>query len=690
MPLTAEQLEEESVARIPYFLANQCIPRDPVENVRFRKWIRHWVGMDLERQQLVRSACGHDPIFWIETFGWVHEPRGRQVRKRPLILWPHQREFLQEMYERRGERDLGAKKSRAQGITWGIEHIIYHCTEFEDDVIIMMLSRNKDMVDKKGSQDSLFWKLRWIREQQPPYLRSPWYDVDMLAKNLLNGNTVLGGVSSEDAGRGGRHFFDFPDELSAWGVRASHELMGSLDLTSDCMFPVGTPKGIGGAFDERIMVDKPKMDVMTLPWTRNPSQTVGLYRKRNGRVEYLDREFWSTVKVGWVRKRYDYVKFADGVSSHDPAVYHYPFVEEPNPPWDGLRSPWYDHMVNKLDNPILRARELDIQREKSGDIIFDVEKLKKCIQDHPKDPYHVGMLKFDASYFGIMSQRRLHYGTGDDMAGDVPTFAMPKWDEAEIGEWSLWFHLDERGRPPSARTYIIAADVSFGTGASNAALAVVDVERRRKVARFKSATTDATELAQITFAAAIWFGSANDLEAMVIFEKQGPGITFGKNMIEYGHSHFYRSRTDRSLAEDIGWPSSREGKAHLFREYRAALFKGYYANPDVEALEELRQYHWQQDKSHNSQVVIFVPMQTGMMLIEGSKGRPTAPHGDLAITDILAWHALKGVPPKDTPRDERADYVTGQGDFQPHTPGWRRQQYLRKHRAGRNDNDMWN
>lgn len=672
----------------PYWLNEQFVPKDPVENVRFRKWIRNWVGSDADRQHLLRSACGHDPLFWAETFGWVHEPRGKgRMRRRPLILYPHQRKYVTELFERRGERDLGCKKTRDQGATWGMEHVLYWCFEFEEEVLMMMLSRNKDLVDKPQSQDSLFWKFRYIRKMQPPYLRSPVYDANLMIKNHLNGNTLLGGTSVKDAGRGGRHFIDFIDELAAWSIEDSIQLMGSLDATNDCQFMLSTPQGLGGAFDERIMVDQPKCDVVTLKWLDHPQQSVGLYRKHEGKVEYIDREFWSTVKVGWFSKRCSYVKFPPGTDLHAPAAFYYPFQEEANPPWDGLRSPWYDHHVNRLDNPILRARELDIQRDKSGAVIFDVDKLIRVLHDSPKPPVRTGTLTFDADYFTIMHQRQLQ---GQSYLSDgSDEFKMPKWEKSTTGRWDLWINLDEHGRPSSKVPYVFAVDISEGAGVSNSAIAVIDAVNRIKVARYKNPFADPTDLAQIVFAAGRWFGCMNDPEALVIYEKQGPGQTFGKKLWEYGYTNFYRHKEGERAGDpgskDIGWPSSGKGKAHIFREYRAVLFSGQYSNPDKESLEELRQYHWQRAERGES-LVVFVSTKSGMTLGSDSALRP---HGDLAMTDALGVQALKTLIPAIQEADPEADYVSGEGDFKPNTPGWRRQQHLRNQRSAACDNDFW-
>ena len=74
------------------------IPRDAIENVKWRIRCRNRALEDKRFQDALWQACMDDILFFCAFALWVHEPRAR-VKRKPFIPWTHQEPVILAMDE---------------------------------------------------------------------------------------------------------------------------------------------------------------------------------------------------------------------------------------------------------------------------------------------------------------------------------------------------------------------------------------------------------------------------------------------------------------------------------------------------------------------------------------------------------------------------------------------------------------
>jgi hypothetical protein len=182
---------------------------------------------------------------------------------------------------------------------------------------------------------------------------------------------------------------------------------------------------------------------------------------------------------------------------------------------------------------------------------------------------------------------------------------------AKVKPWRFWIPLIEQplryeidgktitvpmSRPAQNTQYVFGIDISNGSGASNSVLSVLDHYSNQIVAKFWDAFTSPEDLAEVAAFAGVWFGGVK--LPFIIFEKNGPGVVFGRKLLKLGYPHIYFQRNETTTkpgAKDKktprwGWHSSNSRKEMLLGEYREALKNGQIINPCREALDECLDY----------------------------------------------------------------------------------------------------
>ena len=161
------------------------------------------------------------------------------------------------------------------------------------------------------------------------------------------------------------------------------------------------------------------------------------------------------------------------------------------------------------------------------------------------------------------------------------------FDDDIEGIAKLWCPIDETTGKPVEDNYIVGADISFGTGASNSTITVTNKTTGEKVAEFASSKIMPQKWAELAIAVCEMFHSAK-----LIWERNGPGRIFGMRIkeLEYGNI-YYQTNLDTGKVSDIaGWQSGKEEKKLLLDSYRSALHNGDFKNFSKIALEECLSY----------------------------------------------------------------------------------------------------
>ena len=122
------------------------------------------------------------------------------------------------------------------------------------------------------------------------------------------------------------------------------------------------------------------------------------------------------------------------------------------------------------------------------------------------------------------------------------------------------------------------------------------VQTKEVIMEFADAKVPPHELARVVCAAAIWVGgSKNGGRPLIIWESQGPGWDFGRQIMKtYEYPRIYFDRATRTLAEKRtnrgGWHSTNEKKELMLGGLRKAYALGGIMHHSEEAIGEATTY----------------------------------------------------------------------------------------------------
>jgi hypothetical protein len=272
-------------------------------------------------------------------------------------------------------------------------------------------------------------------------------------------------------------------------------------------------------------------------WTEHPEYKRGLYRfdPATNAVEVLDKTF-------------NYPPDFEFVKSGAPS----------GGPFPGIRSPWYDRMCVEIGSTRGIAIELDIDPGGSVSQFFNAMTVKSLIGTYCRPPSWEGDVSFD------------------------PDSGKPEGlIEVPGGPLKLWLQLKD-GKPPPDK-YGAGGDLSTGVGATNSCLCWSSGSTGEKVAEYASPSIPPERMALIAVAICWLFKDENGQPALFGWEHHGPGLNFGKRVVELGYPNIFYREAHQSLAGGKistipGWYPSNEQKRILLDSYRAALDFRHFIN----------------------------------------------------------------------------------------------------------------
>jgi len=555
--------------------------------------------------------CSRDVLFWLNSFVWTYDPRlvsGPNVV--PFVTWEAQDRAIEVIDAELGYGDVAVDKSRDEGASWIFVAEFVHRWIFDDMASFLLVSRKWDLVYKQGDPDSLFWKAQFIVDHLPAWIRPSYRIVEGHLENLENGSVIDGEATTGDVSTGGRRLSMLFDEFAKVPVSEAYDMLkASRDVTQSRMFN-STQQGTAHPFAELTDGNRACL-VVELNWWDDPRKNKGLYRWMRARLEKLDKGFVYPPKFTF-RPNDEYT--TDGCEGY----------EKMGRP----RSPWFDHECDRAGSPREIAEQLNRSKTGSDYQFFDPSVLNRLLLETVRPPYAVGEIEY-------------HTDTLQPIA----------FDQRASGRYKLWTAiLPDTGRPADDRRYCIGVDVAEGTGATPTVFSVGDCRTGEKVCEFASIRVMPHDAAQLGIVLARLFHNA-----LLIWEANGAGATFGNCVIDLGYHHVYMRRSDKSLSKKIsdvpGWWSSGTSKVELLGEYRRALSSGAYINHSVDAVVECKSYIFHgKTVIHSGSVGGVDPASTGEN------------HGDRVIADALCWHALKdhvSSQPGDTKRVVPANSLAG-------------------------------
>ena len=568
------------------------VPKEPAANVLFRRRLLRRCRNEPKFRRAVLEMCRRDIVFFTDVFVWQFNPNAigeGSFENGPFITWDLQEELVEEiLYCIQERRDLVIEKSREMGASWLCLIVMVWFTLFHRYKKFLCVSKDADAVDSADA-DSLFWKIDFILEHLPDWLKPKISRVKFRISNKGYKSAITGVASTGDIGVGGRATAVFVDEFSL--IKKDFQVLHHTANTTGCRIFNGTHRGTGTALAKITDPESPTAAFIRkfkMHWSRHPDKVAGAY--------HYDSETQAVVP-------------------HDP-LYEYPadfaFDTSGKPaggPFPGLRSPWYDFMCGRMDSGRAVAMDLDIDVSGSVEQLFPPLLIKTLISKYAQEPDWVGDLLVD-----------------DD--GRTLRFS-----ERAQGPLKLWTRLDRESRPQPA-PYVFGVDPSHGTGATPSCVSGLNGRTGEKVFQYVNPHIEPTPLAHLIVAVCNWFKDQDNAGAHLIWEIQGPGATFGKRVIESGYRRVYY-RTDESkvrikVSENPGWNSEAKSKDNLLVGYRDGLRggrEGRFLNRSKEALADCANFNF----TASGHVE-----HSGEASPDNNSGARIN-HGDLVIADALAW-----------------------------------------------------
>lgn len=595
---------------------HKIVPSSYGGNLRFRKWLLSRAKADRGYQRALVQMCREDLFFFINAFVWQYNPN-HDTRVAPFITWPGQvkaaREILQAIHDR---RDVWIEKSREMGASWLCLLIIKWGTDFHDWNKWLLVSRSADAVDRPDDSDCLMWKMDFVHQHLPDWLvdKNPDARRKMGYANQTTKSAITGQASTGKAGVGGRCNAMFVDEFTQ--IDEDYEVLHRTSDTTKCRIFNFTHLGVSTAafaMVDSIRRGMSRAKLLQLHWTRHPEKNKGMYRydPETHKVQFLHYdEETDTIKEGPCTYNF-------------PPDYHFALDGSPTGgPHPGIRSPWYDDQCERKNSSRAIAMDLDINPTGSVDQFFD--------------PI-------------VIHQLKITYGRTADWEGDVlydqDTGKFIEFIQKAGGPLKLWFNLDVHGNVPKS-VYGVGADVSQGTGATPSCLSIANGRTGEKVAEYTNAHIGVLQFAALTVALCSKFCNEDGEGAKLVWEHHGPGVAYGRKVMELGYGHVYRrvaeDKFGKPRSDTVGWAPMGAAKPTLLQDYKNALMRKTYLNYSIPALDECLKFKYGDKGS----------IEHGG---EANRDNPSASrenHGDHVIADALSHKMIKDVMQNQTIKKE--------------------------------------
>lgn len=174
---------------------------------------------------LCSQPNGDGWLYWLNTFGWILEPRNPSNSVHlPFITWPRQVQLIDEYVAMMATpapsplANIAVIKARDVGATWiDAAHNVYEWL-FSAYWTSLIISTNEELVISLKNPKSYFYKMKYLLVPPLEGMRTPWLlpegfegfypraphttEGDLL--NPVTGSVVNGSTTTEDAGRGDR------------------------------------------------------------------------------------------------------------------------------------------------------------------------------------------------------------------------------------------------------------------------------------------------------------------------------------------------------------------------------------------------------------------------------------------------------------------------------------------------------
>jgi len=270
--------------------------------------LAHTAETRTAEQQAEFTACSQSCRHFIDNYVWTYDPRHEAAPNHlPFRLYPFQADLLARLeseYQAGKFQDFW-EKSRDMGISWLVlAWLVWHW-RFDSSFQALIGSRTEDLVDQADRPDTMMWKLRYILDRLPAWLRPAGFDWDthhthLLVVNPENGNSIAGQSSNANFSRQGRYSVVVLDEFQVWSwARAAWTAVAD---ASPCRLVICTAEP--GSFAKELR-NSGQIPVHSIHWRLHPHKDLNWYKAQQAErtAESIAKELdlnWSGALRGLV------------------------------------------------------------------------------------------------------------------------------------------------------------------------------------------------------------------------------------------------------------------------------------------------------------------------------------------------------------------------------------------------------
>jgi phage terminase large subunit len=256
------------------------------------------IDINAERRGKALQYYKYNPIDWINDWCITYDPRRKDLKILPFILFPRQCEFIQFLYGCLSDKENGlVEKCRDMGATWLCCCFAAWLWIFHDGTAIGFGSRKEEYVDEKGNPKAIFPKIRMILEYLPDWMLPENYDAFKHAPymkiiNVTNDATITG-EAGDNIGRGGRTTMYLKDESAHY--ERPELVEAALGDNTDVQIDISSVNGSANVFYRRRMAGEEWQPnkkiargitrVFIMDWRDHPLKTQEWYDMRYYRAE---------------------------------------------------------------------------------------------------------------------------------------------------------------------------------------------------------------------------------------------------------------------------------------------------------------------------------------------------------------------------------------------------------------------
>lgn len=620
--------EFKKIAGTPESLYD-AVPKTFERNLIFRKDLHMYLMQDTAARTDFLALAFLDPRIFFDTCLWCPGTEmWAKSRNMPFILHAKQEEAvmtIKNAIDHGG--DVAVNKSRKQGATFLIcgTGLIYWL--LVQGFQFLLGSRVEKLVDTSseiingivaGQEKSLFYKILYMLNTIPDYLKPQFRKSHLFLQNMDNGSSMAGEATDIGFGLGSRAPFIMVDEFAAIEPKLADTIIRNLSDVGACCVFNSTQGYWAGAHPYDYLISSGRATVVNLWYWDNPMQNEGLYNTpAEGKIVITDLDYYKRTYPG----KFDHVEV--GVPFDVQTVAGtYPFVADGGVSVYGApRSVWIDEDF-KRPGRTLRGIAQNMLGLAAGarDSFFDLS-LVDTLKEQAIEPEVRG---------------DIHY---DIVEGEIQDVTFTPGGTNSLLSW--WGSLDPNRRPNQRHRYVVGCDISRGTGSSNSVAAILDVNQREIVGLLVTAHHRIEQFAELVVALCEWIGGTEP--PLLIWEKNGAS-EFRARIDELGYYSRWK-KPGKFGDEAEGWLSTsgpNGTKMRMLNQLDSALHEGLRPNSQFDTV-KLR------DSNTINELSMYVffdgRIDVGMISTQMDTSGAKAAHGDRVIAVGLAVLAAAGETP---------------------------------------------